>query len=246
MQVLIDLMSITNSLSKTPPPARPDVLELITGSAARADVLSALFAGPVRRWAPNELGRLAGHPHQNVRRELHRLAAAGLVHVTPIDGRRLYEPATDDPVVRDLARFVHQTRGRVPDIRRSLEAEKAPSLAWLLTDTSQAKALVVLSAIPKRIVHTKISRLAGGHVALHPMSVGEWVTRLQKGETFVRYARRAPKLWVIGSGEELIRWEQRCESARTTLARAVQDWRTELSDEWDEDWDPSAQGKAAL
>lgn len=223
-----------------------DVLGSLTGSAARADILDALFIGRRRRWGPSELGRAARQPHQAVQKELRRLLGAGLVRVTSIDGRRLYEPATDDPVVRDLARFVHQTRGRIPDVRRVLEAEKAPSLAWILTDASKVRALVVLSAIPKRVVEAKIGGLAGGHVTLHPMSIGEWVARLRKSETFVRYARRAPKLWVIGSGEELIRWEQRCESARTTLARAVQDWRAELSDEWDEDWDPSGHGRVAL
>jgi hypothetical protein len=70
------------------------------------------------------------------------------------------------------------------------------------------------------------------------MSMHEWVVRLQKGDVFLRRARRARKLWILGSWDELTAREQTEMESRRLLRFAVANWREELSDEWDEEWDP--------
>ncbi len=72
------------------------------------------------------------------------------------------------------------------------------------------------------------------------MSLREWVARLEKGELFLRHARRVRKLWVLGSWEALVSRERAELESKRLLRSVVGNWREELSDEWDEDWDPFA------
>jgi DNA-binding transcriptional ArsR family regulator len=221
----------------------------VIGSRVRAGLLSALFAGPAHTRAPVDLGRAAGLAPQHLYRELRRLEEVGLVRVTLVEGRRQYEPETDDPVARALARFVHQTRGSVPAMRAALQGLRARVLAWLTSTTGTAvppgdravPRLVVLTSAPRRLVQRRLGP-AAAPFPIQSMSIGEWVTRHEKREILVRRARRGAKLWIVGSGDELVRWEQEHRAARATLKAALADWREELSDDWDDDWDPSAPG----
>lgn len=72
------------------------------------------------------------------------------------------------------------------------------------------------------------------------MSIREWVARLEKGDVYLRRARRARKLWVLGSWEELVAGERAELESKRLVSSARRNWREELSDEWDEDWDPFA------
>lgn len=182
-------------------------------------------------------------------RELRRLTAAGLVRATGPSGAREYEAKTDDPVVRDLARFVGQTRGRVPRIRRALEALRSPVLAFAVrkrrvTATEAPRGthrgeldLIVLANAPKALIRVQLAGVGDG-VTVHPMTIREWLARLRKGDVFVRRARRSRKLWVLGSWDQLVERERAQLGSTRTLEAAMSDRREELSDEWDEAWDP--------
>lgn len=213
-------------------------------------MLAALFGTRRRSWRLTELGRAAGRPHQLVVKELQRLQSAGLIQVTLADGRRQYEVAVDDPVARDLARFVYQSRGRAPALRRGLRDLPGPTLAWLSRPVRRLQNgdrvdMVVLSALSKRRIAAQLRPVTGPGIAVHALSIQEWVTRLRKKDLFVLRQRRAPKLWILGSPEELVRSEQTHARAGQTLTAALADWRERLSDEWDEDWDPVPRRTAA-
>lgn len=247
LQVCTESLHIRHITARDDPPPAPDALYSLTGSQARADFLGALFTQRSRLWSPPELGRVTGHPHQTAYLELQRLADAGLVRVTVVEGRRQYEPETEDPVARELARFLMQTRGAIPAVRAAVESLPLRTLAWLSADEpymdrarSPGRVLVALTSVPKRIVHQRLAASVPNGVEVHPISMAEWVTRLQRRELFARRARRGAKIWVVGSPGQLIRWEQAHLASRTTLRNALDKWREELSDEWDGDWDPMA------
>jgi hypothetical protein len=101
-------------------------------------------------------------------------------------------------------------------------------------------ALIVLTGAPKSLVRVQLLRVSGDEIELHCMSLREWVTRLDKGDLALRQARRARKLWVLGSWDELVAREHHEMEARRTLKVALANWREALSDDWDEDWDPFA------
>ena len=71
------------------------------------------------------------------------------------------------------------------------------------------------------------------------MSAREWVARLDKGDVLLRHARRARKIWVLGSWSELVAKERAVIESRRTLEHAIANWREELSDDWDDEWDPA-------
>lgn len=227
-----------------------DLLAAVTGSRVRADVLAALFAAQPRSWDLSSLGRAARRPHQLVDRELERLIDAGLVRVRKSDRKRRFEPDLEAPASRELARFVRQARGRIPRTRHALVTLRSRALAWaapgsLLDPRKDGPAarrmgLIVLTSAPKSLVRVQLADIVGSDTELHCMSVSEWVARLDKGDVLLRRLRRSRKLWVLGSWDELLGRERAEIDAKRLLRSAVANWREELSDEWDEDWDPFA------
>lgn len=238
-----------------------DALAALMASPTRADLLEALFAAPARVWRPAELARAAGGLRQVASRELKRLAAAGVVEMTLLDGARAYKIDPTDPVTRELARYVQQTRGRVPRIRAALRELRSPTLAWTTSliraadggveavlsegrrppgPRGQVVELVVLTGAPRSLVLVQLADMTRDDIRVQCMSVREWLARLEKGDVALRRCRRARKLWVLGNWSELVTREQAELERRTTMATVLRDWREELSDEWDEEWDPVA------
>lgn len=251
------LVSAARSRTQASAERRPvDVLAAITGSRVRADVLAALFGSPARPWNPSEMGRAVRRPPQVVGRELRRLASAGFVRVKVMDRHRRYDADLDGPAARELAKLVRQTRGRVPRIRHALVALRSRTLAWVVAGrvmdplgarhSRHKAALIVLTAAPKALVRVQLANVSGDGVDVHCMSAREWITRLEKGDVALRAARGARKIWVLGSAEELLRRERAELDARRTLTAALANWREELSDEWDEDWDPFTASEGSL
>ncbi len=225
-----------------------DVLQSILGSELRADVLAAVFSDGTRAWRLSDLARSVGRPPQNIARELEWLADVGIVSLRLLDGKRAYDVDLTSPLARQLGQFVRQARGCVPDMRQALQRLSLPVTAWLTraapvpSGSAAADAprsdLIVLSYAPRSLIQLQLANVAGRDIRTYPMSIAEWMARLQKGEVVARRARRARKLWVVGSWEELVRLERHYLESKRTLQAAMTDWREDLSDEWDEDWDP--------
>lgn len=227
-----------------------DLLSGVVGSAVRADVLAALFGSPARRYGLVDLSRALRHPHQPVLRELKRLASFGLVRSAVANGKRTYTADVAQPQGRELAAFVRQARGRIPSIRRTLVALRSPTLAWLMSPSllrdagardrsGMAFVLVVLTGAPRSLVRVQLLDVLGADARLLCMTAREWVARLDKGDVDLRRARRARKVWVLGSWAELVSRERGVIEARRTLEHATSNWQEELSDDWDDEWDPA-------
>ncbi len=227
-----------------------DLLASLTGSRVRADVLAALFGARARPWKTMELGRVTRRPHQLVSREVHRLVTAGVLRARIFDGKRHYEPDPDAPVARELVGLVRQTRGRIPRIRRVVVALRSRAIVWAVSgrvaevaakDNARARSILfVLTGAPKALVRVQLADVMPEDMELQCMSIREWIARLEKGDVLLRRARRARKLWILGRWEDLVARERATLEARRLLRSALTNWREELSDDWDEDWDPFA------
>ena len=219
-----------------------DLLSTLIGSRARADLLVVMFGAPPRRLGMRALARAAKRSHQVLARHLRRLVEAGVIRATVSDGRTTYEPDLAAPAAREIAALVRQTRGRIPLIRRALIALRTPRLAWALPSSrpegTRHLDLVILSAAPKSLVRVQLADLVARDCQVHCMSVREWVTRLDKGDVDLRRLRRARKLWIRGSWEELLAAERGVIESKRLLQRVTANWQEELSDDWDDQWDP--------
>ena len=240
-------MKCTKSVQPSTDLVHIDTLTAVIGSRVRADVLAVLHGDPNRVWTAMEIATMTRRRTYVVERELRRLRAGGLIRAVPADHKRLYSAEPFDPVARDLARFVRQTRGPIPAIRRALEGLRSPVLSWMTSagaalmnasTVSPDPVLVALTSAPRSLVRIQLEGTVEPEVRVHGMSVREWVTRLERGDLTVRRLRRGRKQWIIGSWGELIQRERRQLQSARTLRSAVENWREELSDEWDEDWDP--------
>lgn len=164
-------------------------------------------------------------------------------------GKQQYEPASDGPVGRELTHLVLQTRGRIPKVRHALVQLRSRTIAWSIAGSAGRSgglrsrglaALIVLTSAPKSLVRVQLADVVDRRMEIHCMSIREWVARLEKGDVYLRRARRARKLWVLGSWEELVAGERAELESKRLVSSARRNWREELSDEWDEDWDPFA------
>lgn len=225
-----------------------DILSALTGSRVRADVVAALFGVDRRAWKVMELERATRRSHSPLHRELARLVKAGLLRTSVHDGRRHFEPDPDGPVARELTRIVRQTRGRIPRIRHALIALRSPTVAWVVAPRADPVPagrgrridLLVVTGAPRSLVRVQLAHLLTPEIELHCMSIHEWVARLDKNDLFLRRARRTAKLWVLGSWETLLARERAQIESKRLLRAVTAKWHEELSDEWDEDWDPFA------
>jgi len=226
-----------------------DTLAAVIGSRVRADVLAILHGEPTKVWTAMQIAAVTRRRTYVVERELRRLRAGGLIRATPADHKKLYSADPFDPVARELARFVRQTRRPVPAIRRALAGLRSPVLAWLTSSTaarvgapaaSADPVLAVLTSAPRSLVKIQLAGSLDPRMKFHCMSLREWITRLEKGDLAVRRLRRGRKQWVIGGWGELVEREREQLRSARTLRSALQNWQEDLSDEWDEDWDPGS------
>ena len=218
-----------------------DLLSALLGSAVRADVLTAIFSPNRRIFGLRELGRSLQRPHQGLHRHLRPLIEAGVVRVTLTNGRPLYEADPTALGARELAALVRQTRGHVPKVRRALVALRTASLSWASPASAEAQHrfdLIVLTTSPRALVRVQLADLVPRTGRLHVMSIREWVTRLEKGDVDLRRFRRTRKLWILGNWEQLVAAERSVIESKQLLQRAVANWQEELSDDWDDSWDP--------
>ena len=173
---------------------------------------------------------------------MRRLVTVGLVREEVSKGHRRFEADITAPVGRELVALVRQTRGRVPLLRRALVSLRTPTVAWVLpiqpSEPAKGYELVVLSSAPKSLVRVQIADLVARDCPVHVMSVREWVARLDKGDASLRRLRRSRKLWILGSWDRLVGAEQTVLESRRLLQKAVANWQEELSDDWDDSWDP--------
>lgn len=241
-------VKFTKSVQSSTDLVHIDTLSAVIGSRVRADVLAVLHRDPTRVWTALQIASLTGRRTFVVERELQRLQAGGLIRAVPSGQQKLYSAEGHDPVARDLGRFVRQTRGPVPAIRRALEELRSPVLSWITSAGaplgnpqrgSAEPGLVALTSAPRPLVKIQLEGTVEPQAKVHSMSIREWVTRLDKGDLGLRRLRRGRKQWVIGSWSELVQREREQIQSAQILRSALGNWREELSDEWDEDWDPA-------
>ncbi len=178
-------------------------------------VLRLLFGQPDRRFQSAELYRFVRGGVGAVHRQLARLENAGLLEVTRVGNQKHYQACRTSPIFSELAGLVRKTVGIVEPLRTSLN-EKADSIRAAFVFGSLAKAsdhsrsdidlMVISDALSYPDLFT-VLQAAETSLArpINPtvMSVADWRTKKERENSFAARVAKQPKLFVIGSDDDL-------------------------------------------
>ena len=235
-----------------------DDLIALTGSRARAAILSVLYGDEPFPRHPTEIANVTGVPRSSVQDELQRLVAAGLVIRGKAWGLTLeraervesygrpYYANEAAPAYPEIRTIVAKSRGIAACVRVALPQHAR--LAWITGAYALLRAgrrdtiAVVAIGEPKRLIEKGIQGLdakLGRAVKLTVIAADEWTARVDKRELTVLRLRHGPKLWLRGDAVALYQMEKRQRESKEFLKKVIATG-LDLTDEWDEDWDPFA------
>ena len=184
-------------------------------STTQQRVLALLFGQPSRSFYANEIIRLAGSGSGSVQRELARLARSGLVTVTRIGRQKHYQANPDSPIFEELCAIVQKTVGLVGPIREALAPLSSNiKLAFIYgsvakqvdTASSDIDLMVVSDDLTYGDVFSALENVIEKlQRTVNPTVYSEAeLNKRVKGENgFVKRVLSQPKLWVIGSADDI-------------------------------------------
>jgi predicted nucleotidyltransferase len=194
-------------------------------------VLGIVFAQPNRSYQWAELIRLARSGTGAVHRELTRLAESGLVSVEKIGSQKFYRANHESPVFPELHRLVIKTVGLTTPLYEALAPLKKHIRAAFVYGSfakrsETAKSDVDLMVIAQRLDYPALydvlipaEKLLQRPINPHLMTPADWKWKVEKGNAFVRKVNAQPKIFVIGSDDDISRSDQ-SESKRPNQGRS--------------------------
>ena len=186
-------------------------------SRSRAEILRLLFGTDGRELHVRELERQSGLADATIRQELKKLTRLGVI-VGRQDGNRTYYRANvESPLYPDIRNLVRKTSGLTDALREAL-GESGIQIAFVFGSVASGaeKAgsdvdLMVIGAISLRQLSKRLSGLAtklGREINPHALTPAEFARRVNGREHFINSVLETPRLFVIGSEDELSRLVQ--------------------------------------
>jgi predicted nucleotidyltransferase len=178
-------------------------------------VLGVLFGQPERSFYASELIRDAGTGSGAAQRELAKLEGSGLISARRIGHQKHYQANTTSPLYSELRSIVLKTVGLAEPLREALKpvasdiraafvygsvakaADKAGSDIDLMVVSDNLSYGDVFGAVDK------LSRALGRNVNPTVYSAAEFSKRAKNENAFITRVIEGPKLWVIGTENDL-------------------------------------------
>lgn len=178
-------------------------------------VLGLLFGQPARQFQASELIRLANSGSGAVQRQIARLSAAGLVTVARSGNQKHYQARRESPIFNELHGLVVKTVAVVEPLGHALK-RAAPQIRAAFVYGSVAKGQdkagsdIDLMVVSDRLNHADlytaldgVERVLGRHVNPTVLTSAEFKTKRAKTDSFVARIISQPRLFVIGTADEL-------------------------------------------
>lgn len=178
-------------------------------------VLRVLFGKPERSYYASELIRDAGTGSGAAQRELARLEASGLIVARRIGNQKHYQANASSPLFGELRNIVLKTVGLAEPLRDALKRVASDILAAFVYGSvakaaDQAGSDIDLMVISDTLsygdvfgVLDKLSRTLGRNVNPTVYSAAEFSKRAKNENAFIACVLEGPKVWVIGSQDDL-------------------------------------------
>ena len=186
-------------------------------SQVKQRVLAIFFSQPFARYQLSQVIALASSGRGAVQRELEALLRAGILHLAAVDGRKLYEVNRQSPIFEELRGLILKTVGLLEPLNKALQPLSAKmDVAFVYGSVAKgedsAKSDIDLMIIARDVTYAeiygalqKVEKKLLRPVNPTIMSPGEWGQKLSEKNSFVGRISQQPKLFVIGSDDELQR-----------------------------------------
>lgn len=178
-------------------------------------VLGLLFGQPSRSFYATELIGLVGAGSGTVQRELARLEQSGLVTVRRVGSQKHYQANSASPLFSELTSIARKTVALAEPLRAALKPLASRiHVAFVYgsvakradTATSDIDLMVVSDSLTYAEVFGALESLGAkfGRI-INPTvySREELAKRRREGQAFVTRVLRQPKVWVIGTEDDL-------------------------------------------
>ncbi len=173
-----------------------------------------MLTRPSREWYRSELARELGVSPSSLQRPLAGLVRTGVVVANPDGNRVYYAVETTHPILPELKGLVAKTSGVVGVLRDALSATKSKVRLVLVYGSVAAGTEGASSDIDLLVVgNARLTDLAaplrraadklGREVNTSVYRVDEFASKLEAGNRFLRAILDKPKLFVIGTANDL-------------------------------------------
>jgi predicted nucleotidyltransferase len=178
-------------------------------------VLRVLFGQPERSFYASELIRDAGTGSGAAQRELAKLEGSGLISARRIGHQKHYQANAASPLYSELRNIVLKTVGLAEPLRDALKPlsfaiRAAFVYGSVAKATDQAASDIDLMIISDRLTYgevfgalDRVTRAVGRKVNPTVYTAAEFSKRARTENAFVTRVLEQPKLWVIGSEDDL-------------------------------------------
>lgn len=188
-------------------------LELIFGSKVRARLLTLLFDSAEAEYHLRDIARKTDLAIRTIQQDIHKLIKVELI-TSRRDGNRLYFKANKNhPITADIRQIIQKTTGLIPLLGNALKNSKEIQIAFVFgsfgRETERAESdvdLIVIGSIGLRKLMplvSKVTRTVGREINPHIFTESEYAERLKAKNHFLKEVLKTPKIFVIGSEDEL-------------------------------------------
>ncbi len=189
-----------------------NTLAELLSSRVKAEIFRLLFGLADAELHVREIERRSGLADATVRQELKRLTRLGVVEPRRDGNRTYYHANTEHPLYPDIRNLVLKTSGLVEVLREAIRhpgiqlAFVFGSLAHSSGNAGSDVDLMVIGTISLRQLAKLLSGVAAKlerEINPHSLSPEEFVKRRKTREHFITTVLSEPRLFVIGSEDEL-------------------------------------------
>lgn len=188
--------------------------ELLFPNRYRRAVLSMLLMNPERRVHLRELARLTGASPGTLKRELDALTEAGLLNVQRVGNQTHFSANAQHPVYPELSGLIRKTTGLHDVLARALEPLADGVVAAFVFGSvasgteaahSDVDLMVIGTASFGEVVNAVYEAQAAIGREINPkvMKREEWQAKRSAGQAFLNEVMHKPKLFILGTADDL-------------------------------------------
>jgi DNA-binding transcriptional ArsR family regulator len=191
-----------------------NMLAELLSSQGRAEIFRLLFGPSQSELHGRELERQTGLSDATVRQELKKLTRLGVVEARQDGNRTYYHANVAHPLYPDIRNLVLKTSG-LTDVLGAALGEAGIAVAFVFgsiaSDTATAASdidLMVIGTLTLRQLGKRLSGVAtklGREINPHVLTPEEFGRRKKGRDHFITSVLKTPRLFVIGSEDELTR-----------------------------------------